>query len=294
MFDQLVGLVLFGLGLTNPTKHSIKVDSTAVVLSETDSQDDDSSGASGASSNGSSHEDDDEKSATGTTGKDEDDSKTSSTLNAKPTKSEDRLTRAQVLSNIREREKKLKEVFEARLERQKKELEQSQARAKLNTETARKVFSEKLSKLKDARKKAIATSLDVKISELNKKRTTTMLAFVSKMQEIVDKISTRAAEAQKAGKDISKVDAAIVSAQAAVASALSAVNAQAGKTYVASVTGEETLKSDMEAVMKSLKTDLEAVSALITAAKKAIYLAHTELAKVMEEPVITPTITTTP
>lgn len=302
MLDQLLGLVLFGLGLTNPTKPAVKGDTTAVVLSDTDTQDDDSTGASGASSSsGSSHENDDdndENGATGTSGSDDDDdadddSKSGNT-SVRPTKPAERLSRAQVLSNIKEHEKKLKEVFEARKERQKKELEQNQARAKLNTETARKVFSEKLSKLKDAKKKTIAASLDVKISELNKKRTTTMLAFVSKMQEIVDKISTRAAEAEKAGKDISKVKAAVVSAQAAIASALTAVTTQAGKTYVATVTSDETLKSDMEAVMKSLKTDLEAVNVLIGAAKKAVYTAHTELAKVMEESVTTPTVTTTP
>lgn len=300
MLDQLLGLVLFGLGLTNPTKPAVKGDTTAVVLSDTDTQDDDSTGASGASSSGSSHENDDDnddKGATGTSGSDDDeaddDSKSGNT-SVRPTKPAERLSRAQVLSNIKEHEKKLKEVFEARKERQKKELEQNQARAKLNTETARKVFSEKLSKLKDAKKKTIAASLDVKISELNKKRTTTMLAFVSKMQEIVDKISTRAAEAEKAGKDISKVKAAVVSAQAAIASALTAVTTQAGKTYVATVTSDETLKSDMEAVMKSLKTDLEAVNVLIGAAKKAVYAAHTELAKVMEESVTTPTVTTTP
>jgi len=302
MLDQLLGLVLFGLGLSNPTKPAVKGDSTAVVLSQSDSQEEDTSGASGASSssgNSSDDDDDDAQDSSGATGSqsddDKDDSKSGSTI--KPTKSLEKkeyLSRKEVLENIREREKKLKEVFDARKAHQKEELEQNQARAKLNTDTARKVFSEKLSKLKDTKKKTIAASLDLKIGEHNKKRTTIMLAFVSKMQEILDKISTRAAEAQKAGKDIAKVDSAVSSAQGAVASALTAITTQAGKTYVATVTSDETLKSDMEAVMKSLKSDLDAVTTLINSAKKAVYLAHAELAKVMEEPVTTPTVTTTP
>lgn len=296
MLDHLLGLVLFGLGLANPTKPAVKGDSTAVVLSESDT-----SGASGASSiSGSGGSDDDEADATGTSGESSEEKSetytgaTGTIRPIKPTESEHQFTRSEVLSNIREREKKLQEVFDAREMRQTKELSESQERATLNTQTARKAFTAKLAKLKDSKKKTIAASLDLKIAEVNKKRTTIMLSFVSKLQKILDKISIRAAEAKKAGKDITSVDSAVTAAQATVASALTAVMTQAGKTYVAQVTSDETLKNDMETAMKSLKTDLEAVSALIDTAKKAVYVAHAELSKVMEESVATPTVAATP
>jgi hypothetical protein len=279
MFDHLLGILLLGLGLTHPINPNVKGDSTEVSNSQ-------GSGSSAGVNDDSGH------SGTGTSGRTETEHATDTPRPTKLPESHDVLTRQQVLTNIREHEIKLQEVFDTRKARQEKELQENQARAKLNTDTARKSFTTKLAKLKDEKKKAIAVSIDLKITELNKKRTTILLAFVTKMQEVLDKISTRAAEAAKAGKDVSKVDSAVTAAQATVATALTAVTTQSGKTYVASVTSDETLKTDMETITKLLKNDLDRVNALVDAARKAVYLAYTELAHVMEEPVAAPSATT--
>ena len=297
MLDQLLGIFLLGLGITHPVNSNVKGDSIEVSGSHGSGSNSrgDSNGATGTS-------EDREASgrnqrSTGTSGSDVGETEHATGTSGRQTETrevENRVTRTQVLTTIREQEKHLKEVFDTRKAKQEKELETSQSRAKLNTETARKAFTAKLSTLKDSKKKSIAASLDIKIGELNKKRTTTMLAFLSKMQEVLDKIITRSSIAAKAGKDTSTLDSSVTVAQAAVASALTAVNTQAGKTYVASVTNDATLKNDMETTMKSLKADLDIVNGLIETAKKSVYNAYMELAKVMEEPVTSPTVTTTP
>ena len=109
--------------------------------------------------------------------------------------------------------------------------------------------------IKDERKKKIVERVEAKMAEINKRRTDMMLAQLNKMSEILVKAKARGADT--------------ATAEAAIASAKTAVEAQAGKPYTVEITTEDKLKIKVGEAMKALKTDLQAVHQKVVDARKA-------------------------
>lgn len=116
-------------------------------------------------------------------------------------------------------------------------------------------FEEKIKTIRDEKKKQIVEHADAKIAEINKRRTDAMLDQLNKMSEILVKAKARGADT--------------AAAEAAIASAKTAVVAQAGKTYTVEITTEDKLKVKVGEAMKALKTDLQAVHQKVVDARKA-------------------------
>ncbi len=153
-------------------------------------------------------------------------------------------------------------------------------------------FRQKLSTLRDAKKKAQTERINTTLNDVNTKRTNTLLSYINRLTDILTKVQTRTTEARASGKDTSKVDAAIAKAQADIATAKSAILAQAGKQYTATISSETSLKSDMGQAMSQLQADVGSVKDLVTAAHKSVSDAIQTLASVLGEKVASSSATT--
>lgn len=253
MFDQIFGLLLFGLGLANPVSQpSVKGENTESAVQLTL--------PSETSTNGSLIPKvlkNIEKRVKPTEIKRDDD-----------TRSEKRPLLGKVLNdkqeeNIKKREDELKSVFEARKERVNEELKTRREEAVEKFKVEREAFKEKVSEIRDMKKKAAVTRIDTKIAEINKKRTEQMTQRLTHMSEILDKVGVRSSEAKAAGKDNTAVDSLATAARAAVVSAQTVVSAQAGKVYIADISTVEGVGDAMSTAIQSLRTDLVAVHEVI-------------------------------
>lgn len=167
-----------------------------------------------------------------------------------------------------------------------RELEDRREKAKETFKKEREAFQKKVEVFRDQTKKERVASLSAKLDDVNLKRTNQMMIFLNKVVEVLTKVKIQT-EAQKAkGKDVSKVTAAIAAAQSAIDAAKAAIETQAGKSYVISISSESNVRGDVGATMKSLQADASSVRDLVNAAKKRVSDAIRELAKVRGEAVV--------
>lgn len=276
MLDQVLGLLLFGLGLGKaPSQPSVKGDNTEIRVEE------DSSG----------HRDDN-KSVT----------PTSETLTEKERMIQDAkhgltgsLTKPapkfvplikKVLddkheANIKKRELELETVFAARESRVTDELKTRRREAEEKFKGERQTFERKITELKDVKKKTAVSRIDAKVSEINTKRTDDMTVRLTHMSEILDKIGVRASEAKTAGKNISTVDSLVTSARASVTSAQTVVNTQASKQYIAEIQTDDTVGQAMTTTLSSVQTDMKTMFESVRVAHQAVQKAVNELGVIL-------------
>ncbi len=131
------------------------------------------------------------------------------------------------------------------------------AREATGSGTWRGEFRQKLQTLKDERKKKIVERADLKLAEINKRRTDAMMRHLDKMSEILAKVKARGGDTTVA--------------EAVVAEARSAVAAQAAKIYTIIITTEDKLRINVGETMRALMTDLRKLhEEKIVAARKAV------------------------
>lgn len=130
--------------------------------------------------------------------------------------------------------------------------------AQIKTEETRRrlELKDKISKLRDEKKKQIATRLDEQLARLNAKWTDHFNNVLNRLSEILSKVELRADKAQTAGKDVSAARTAIGNAKTAIESARAAVETQAKKTYTATFSSETELGAAFKAVREQLHEDL--------------------------------------
>lgn len=128
--------------------------------------------------------------------------------------------------------------------------------------TRREEFKAKIETLKDQRKKVLVERIDTKLSTVNAKHTDRFTEVLSKLQQLLDKVSAQATDA--------KVLADIKIVQAAIDTAKTAVETQAAKTYTATITDETTLRNNVGTTTSQLRQDLMATHKLVVAAKQAV------------------------
>ncbi len=272
MLSQFVGLLLLGLGVkTTPYANpNVKGDSTEATQTMTP-----------APTNGTSD--------TNTQYK-----KTDTRPRILPVLSKDRIaTRPGDTKEIARMETKQlhEEVVKGRqdfLEEVKAKREAAQAEFRVKQEA----FKEKLAQIKDERKKALVEKLSERCQEINKKRTDTMTAMLTKFSTILENITNRAATAKTNGKDTTSVDTAVASAQTAITSAQTAVAAQAAGECVITINSESTLRTDVGAAISSLEKDMKVAYDAVLAARKAVGNAVKALGLVLGESLtakVTPT-----
>ena len=128
----------------------------------------------------------------------------------------------------------------------------------------RQEFQEKLAELKSARKQKIVENTDERISKINETRTDRLSEHLNTMSEILDRVEAKAGDLD----DSTHIDEAIEQARAAIETAQSAVEAQAGNEYIVAITDEEELQTVVKAVVDEFKADMKALIGLVKDAHK--------------------------
>jgi hypothetical protein len=129
-------------------------------------------------------------------------------------------------------------------------------------------FKAKLQIIRDEKKKALVERIDAKLANVNLKHTDRFTQVLSNLQTLLDKISP---------------DVNILEAQAAIDAAQMAVENQAAKTYIITISTETALRSDAGAVTSQLRQDLVATHKLVVAAKQAVQKLNTDRELIKKE-----------
>lgn len=282
MLDQLFGLLLLGLGLQHPAYPAVKGDETENTSNKNGSG---TSGEDESKNEDAEHED----GSTGSSGAEteQENSDQDKKRKSRPTQSVERKKLPGVrgatgalgvlkhldTARLKEREEKLKEVFEARHEKIKEELEQRQKAASDQHAKERANFEKRLKNISDVQKRTVALRVDNKIPELNKRLTTNMTERLTNMQKVLERATLRLGEHKNANStvDTGSVESEVATAQSLITSALGVVSTQSQKTYsAAGFSSEENLGSTMKTLVTQFETDIKASRATVNTAKSSI------------------------
>ncbi len=166
-----------------------------------------------------------------------------------------------------------REAFKTKLETAREEL-------KTKRETEKAELKARLEKIKDEKKKAATERLDNRFTEINAKLAEQWGNALTRMEELLAKVGSRADKAELNGKDVSATRTAAEKAKGAIETAKNAAAVQAAKTYPITVTDETALKSAVAVARELLNKDLAGVRDSVQAAKKAISDANSALRKI--------------
>lgn len=158
-------------------------------------------------------------------------------------------------------------------------------RKKENHQQRKDALQLKIQQLKDTRRKNLILKLDDKIASISSKRAESMTDALEKLEGILLKI--KAKSGQISGCDTTKLNKEIESAQESIASASSAVDILAVKTYDLDFNSEDSVKTNVGVVIKQLTQDLKTAHQNIMKAKQMTINTATELKKLKSCPRIT-------
>lgn len=314
MLDQLLGVILLGLGLQTPmTPPMVKGDETEQSHSN-----------SGSGSNDSGDEDESEtesEGATGTSGTTA--TSTSHTkdgmpINLSPQRHEIYKTELERRKKILEAKRKETELhYKEKRETLKKELlerkdvyhqkkssptaefrvhmaEEKEAfiasmKAKIEQthieqEIRLSQFKEKMEAFKNSEKKSKVEDIQSRLISYVTKRIETMTAQITKMNDIVGNNTSQVSE-HADGKDTTSFDAAVSAAQTAINAAKDAISALGAKQYVITIGSEATAKNDVKTVRDTVEADMKSVRERMKQARVAVSTMIIERAKLLGEPV---------
>lgn len=169
---------------------------------------------------------------------------------------------------------------EAFIESIKAKIEQSKAQR----ETRLANFKEKMHAFKDSARKTKVENIQARITALVTKRIETFTAHITKMTDLVNLNKVQVTE-RATGKDTTAFDSAASSALTAINNAKDKVAELSAKQYVISITSESTAKSDVKKVHDAVAGDIKSVMEHMKNARIAISTMITERAKLLGEPV---------
>ena len=177
--------------------------------------------------------------------------------------------RERVRSEIME----MRDDFKTRMDAEKAELQGE-------IQDKREALRAQLQKVKDERRREVVERIDVRLDELNARMLDHFSNVLDGLEDVLERIASRADKAEGRGLDVSTVRTAITDALSSITSARSAVQVQAGKTCIVTVTTENNLRVDVGKARKCLHDNLTVVREAVKAAKEAVRKAATTLAQI--------------
>lgn len=199
--------------------------------------------------------------------------------------------RSEVREDVKDKRVELREEIKVKREamhaeqKVKKEQFQTELKArreefKTKREEEKAKLKERLAQIKDERKKQAVEKIDAQLHALNERMLGHFSNVLDKLGAMLLRVKSHTDKAEQKGLQVEAVRGAILQAETMIAISRSAVAAQAGKTYTAVVSSEETLRLEVGAVRKALHDDLAAVRATVQAAQKALRAAAVQLAQI--------------
>lgn len=157
------------------------------------------------------------------------------------------------------------------------ELQDKRQAARDELSAKRDEFKTKLESIKDERKRALLEKLDSRFTSINDKWVNNWNRKLSRLSEILAKVSTRADSLEATGVDVSAVRTAINAAVDSIASAQSSLNDQAGSTYIIEINDEGTLGDDVSSLVSQFKEDISSIKDVVKLARSAVHDAFAAL-----------------
>ncbi|MDP2664386.1 MAG: hypothetical protein Q8O97_00225 [bacterium] len=188
--------------------------------------------------------------------------------------------RKEAVDQFKAKREEAKVQLKAKTEELKANVKTKREEVKSRIEAKKVELKEKLKAVRDEKKKQIVERVYNSVNELNERMTDHLTKTLNQIQEVLDRVESRADKAEANDLDVASVRTAITAAESAIASSRSAVEAQAGKTYSFTVTTEEKLRSDVGTARQALHTDLVAVRETVKAARDAVKSAAVVLGQV--------------
>lgn len=265
MFDQLLGLVLLGLGIKSPvTGQAVKGDTTEAVelVIEEDSGSIDNKG--GSKSAGREAKQPKKRPSLIEKVFQARESSPSGGQNAKGgAQFRPRLVKDARLRAIQETMQQKNDAFKV-------QLEANQLKAQTQLETRKEVFQQQLETITDEQKKAVVSKMQEQMTLLNTKWVEKMTQNLQKINEILGHVVEKAGTEKEKGTNTTNVDSAVGTAQAAIQAVQVALSAQSAKTYVVDIASEQTVKNDVSTVRRTLAADIKSIHVKVVAARKAV------------------------
>lgn len=147
-------------------------------------------------------------------------------------------------------------------------------------------FQERLTAIKDAEKQAIIEKIDQNITTLNASETAKLNEKINKISNVLDRISSEAAQLKAEGANTVALDNTIKSANVAINNAQTAVNTQSQKEYVITIGTERTLKTNTGATVSQFRNDMRTTRQSVIAARSAVVRSATELIKLTTSEIV--------
>ena len=171
---------------------------------------------------------------------------------------------------IRAEKKAQIKALKVEREQKREEMKDKREEVRESAKTSREEFRERLAEIKDERKQKVVERIVGKLDTMGDRWTERWTKALDRMEELLVKIESRADKASEAGHDASGVTAAIIIANAKIATARAAIETQAGNEYVITITDESSLGSDISSVVQQLRSDLSAVRDTVKEARDAV------------------------
>lgn len=182
---------------------------------------------------------------------------------------------------LKERQKEMREDARERWEELKTNREAKREEVKENIQAKREETKAKIQNLRDQRKQKTVERIQMKLGDVNNRRTDHFLEILKRFSTILDKIESRTEKAKAVGKNVTSVETALASARAAITTAETAVSAQKAKTYQITVNSDTTAKNDVGVTTKQLQQDLQTVHDTVKAAGDAVQNVFKEIKAVV-------------
>lgn len=135
----------------------------------------------------------------------------------------------------------------------------------------REEFRERVAEIRDERAQRILNNLAERFDTVNEKWTSHWTRVLSRFSEILAKMKERVGRiGDETGKDVSVVLGAIKEAEADIAAAQEAVNAQAAKSYTPEIDNEANIGKNVRALVSQFRADLKATLEHVQGARKSM------------------------
>lgn len=171
------------------------------------------------------------------------------------------------------------QTIKDRLRTIKEERQTSVAETREQVKEKMEAFRAQIKTIRDEGKQILTERIADKIASSNARLTNRMDNALGHLTDILNRVKTRAADFKAQGKDTTALDQAISDAEAAIAEAKNAVDAQGAKEYTANIAGESTLRNTIGQMVSGFRLDIQAVHKLVVAAKQAVQKTIMEAAK---------------
>ena len=188
--------------------------------------------------------------------------------------------RTEAVEQFQAQREEAKQQIEQKREEVKNAIEAKRQALKTTIETKREALKGRLEVVRDEKKRQAVERIYTALNAINERLTDHFLNVLDQVEDVLDRVQSRADKAKANDLDVASVQTAIDDASRAIEAGRTAVREQAAKSYSVTVTDEATLRENAKSAKEQLRKDLEAVKNVVKAARDSVRAAAVALAQI--------------